>query len=73
MLVPSSRNGFVAGFVGFCLLKLRLIRARVDDGEDVADLDVLTFLKFYLLNFAVDPDLYRYCIERLHGPQTGAR
>jgi len=64
-----GQKRFVAKLVGFGLLKQSLIRSRIDLGEKVAGLYVLSLAKCDLLHLAIDANLDRHRIVGLHGAQ----
>jgi hypothetical protein len=56
---------------GDLLLQLRLQRPRIDDRKHIALLDVVTFLKQDLRDFAVDPALHVHGVEGLYCADAG--
>ena len=57
----------------FCLYSFRLIQcglkwSRIDLGQQIAGLDVLSLGERYLVELTIHPDLYHYGVEGLDGP-----
>src|ERR1700730_16880454 len=59
---------FVFCFYGFRLVQRRLKWSRIDLGQQIAGLDVLSLGERYLVELTIHPDLYHNGVEGLDGP-----
>jgi hypothetical protein len=59
---------FVFCLYGFRLIQRRLIWSRIDLGQQIAGLDVLSLGECDFVELTIHPDLYHHGIEGLDGP-----